>query len=37
LLLIMDLPGIDTPKALASMRLFAEEVAPALKPVAHRA
>ncbi len=36
-LLVMALPGLDTAHALQSMRLFAEEVAPALKPVAHGA
>jgi alkanesulfonate monooxygenase SsuD/methylene tetrahydromethanopterin reductase-like flavin-dependent oxidoreductase (luciferase family) len=33
-LLVMALPGLATDPALASMRLFVEEVAPALKPVA---
>jgi alkanesulfonate monooxygenase SsuD/methylene tetrahydromethanopterin reductase-like flavin-dependent oxidoreductase (luciferase family) len=33
-LLLMALPGIETALALRSMRLFAEEVAPALTPVA---
>jgi alkanesulfonate monooxygenase SsuD/methylene tetrahydromethanopterin reductase-like flavin-dependent oxidoreductase (luciferase family) len=36
LLLLMALPGLDTRLALRSMRLFAEEVAPALAPVAGR-
>jgi len=31
-LLVMALPGLDTALALRSMRLFAEEVAPALAP-----
>jgi alkanesulfonate monooxygenase SsuD/methylene tetrahydromethanopterin reductase-like flavin-dependent oxidoreductase (luciferase family) len=31
-LLLMALPGIETTLALRSMRLFAEEVAPALSP-----
>jgi hypothetical protein len=30
-LLLMALTGIDTPRALRSMRLFAEQVAPAMK------
>jgi hypothetical protein len=30
----MALPGLDTSLALRSMRLFAEEVAPAMVPVA---
>jgi alkanesulfonate monooxygenase SsuD/methylene tetrahydromethanopterin reductase-like flavin-dependent oxidoreductase (luciferase family) len=34
-LLLMALPGLDTALALRSMRLFAEEVAPALTPVVH--
>jgi alkanesulfonate monooxygenase SsuD/methylene tetrahydromethanopterin reductase-like flavin-dependent oxidoreductase (luciferase family) len=34
-LLLMDVPGLDTGLALRSMRLFAEHVAPALTPVAH--
>jgi alkanesulfonate monooxygenase SsuD/methylene tetrahydromethanopterin reductase-like flavin-dependent oxidoreductase (luciferase family) len=34
-LLLMALPGLATGPALRSMRLFAEEVAPALGPVAH--
>ena len=33
-LLVMALPGLDTSLALRSMRLFAEEVAPAMAPVA---
>ena len=33
-LLVMALPGLDTSLALRSMRLLAEEVAPALAPVA---
>ncbi|HKW94815.1 MAG TPA: LLM class flavin-dependent oxidoreductase [Methylomirabilota bacterium] len=36
-LLVMALPGLDTHLALRSMRLFAEEVAPAMTPVADRA
>jgi alkanesulfonate monooxygenase SsuD/methylene tetrahydromethanopterin reductase-like flavin-dependent oxidoreductase (luciferase family) len=35
-LLVMALPGLDTSLALRSMRLFAEEVAPAMAPVAGR-
>ncbi len=35
-LLVMALPGLDTSLALRSMRLFAEEVAPAMVPVAGR-
>jgi alkanesulfonate monooxygenase SsuD/methylene tetrahydromethanopterin reductase-like flavin-dependent oxidoreductase (luciferase family) len=35
-LLVMALPGLDTGLALRSMRLFAEEVAPAMVPVAGR-
>jgi alkanesulfonate monooxygenase SsuD/methylene tetrahydromethanopterin reductase-like flavin-dependent oxidoreductase (luciferase family) len=35
-LLVMALPGLDTALALRSMRLFADEVAPAMTPVAHR-
>jgi len=35
LLLVMAIPGLDTTLALRSMRLFAEEVAPALTPVEH--
>jgi alkanesulfonate monooxygenase SsuD/methylene tetrahydromethanopterin reductase-like flavin-dependent oxidoreductase (luciferase family) len=31
-LLLMALPGLDTALALRSMRLFAEEVAPAMRP-----
>ncbi len=31
------LPGLDTALALRSMRLFADEVAPAMTPVAHGA
>lgn len=37
LLLVMAIPGLDTASALRSMRLFADEVAPALTPVAQRA
>ncbi len=33
-MLVMALPGLDTELALRSMRLFAEQVAPALTPVA---
>ena len=36
-LLLMALPGLGTAEALRSMRLFAEEVRPAMKPVAQRA
>jgi len=36
-LLVMALPGLPTALALRSMRLFADEVAPALTPVGHRA
>jgi alkanesulfonate monooxygenase SsuD/methylene tetrahydromethanopterin reductase-like flavin-dependent oxidoreductase (luciferase family) len=36
-LLLMALPGLDTKLALRSMRLFAEEVAPAMTGVAPRA
>jgi alkanesulfonate monooxygenase SsuD/methylene tetrahydromethanopterin reductase-like flavin-dependent oxidoreductase (luciferase family) len=36
LLLLMALPGLDTGLALRSMRLFTEEVAPGLVPVAGR-
>jgi alkanesulfonate monooxygenase SsuD/methylene tetrahydromethanopterin reductase-like flavin-dependent oxidoreductase (luciferase family) len=36
-LLVMALPGLATDLALRSMRLFAEEVAPAMTPVAHGA
>jgi alkanesulfonate monooxygenase SsuD/methylene tetrahydromethanopterin reductase-like flavin-dependent oxidoreductase (luciferase family) len=32
-LLLMALPGLDTALAMRSMRLFADEVAPAMKPV----
>jgi alkanesulfonate monooxygenase SsuD/methylene tetrahydromethanopterin reductase-like flavin-dependent oxidoreductase (luciferase family) len=35
-LLLMALPGLGTPEALRSMRLFAEEVQPAMKSVAQR-
>src|SRR5436309_2142893 len=35
--LLMALPGLDTALALRSMRLFADEVAPAMTPVAHGA
>jgi hypothetical protein len=31
-LLLMALPGLDTSLALRSMRLFAEQVAPAMAP-----
>jgi len=34
-LLVMALPGIETALALRSMRLFANEVAPAMTPIAH--
>jgi alkanesulfonate monooxygenase SsuD/methylene tetrahydromethanopterin reductase-like flavin-dependent oxidoreductase (luciferase family) len=34
---LMALPGLDTGPALQSMRLFLEDVAPAMKPVAHGA
>jgi hypothetical protein len=37
LLLVMALPGLPTHLALRSMRLFAEEVAPMLAPLAHGA
>jgi len=37
ILLLMALPGLDTGPALHSMRLFAEEIAPAMKRVAHGA
>jgi alkanesulfonate monooxygenase SsuD/methylene tetrahydromethanopterin reductase-like flavin-dependent oxidoreductase (luciferase family) len=33
-MLLMALPGLDTALALRSMRLFADEVAPAMAPVA---
>jgi alkanesulfonate monooxygenase SsuD/methylene tetrahydromethanopterin reductase-like flavin-dependent oxidoreductase (luciferase family) len=33
-MLVMALPGLDTALALRSMRLFAEEVAPAMTPIA---
>ena len=36
-LLVMALPGLDTDRALESMRLFAEQVAPKLKPSGHGA
>ena len=36
-LLLMALPGLATAESLRSMRLFAEEVRPAMKPVAQRA
>ena len=36
-LLVMALPGLGTALALRSMRLFADEVAPAMTPVGHRA
>jgi luciferase family oxidoreductase group 1 len=36
-LLLMALPGLATEPALGSMALFAEEVAPTLRPVAHDA
>ena len=36
-MLLMALPGLDTALALRSMRLFADEVAPAMTPVAHGA
>ena len=36
-LLVMALPGLDTGPALRSMRLFTEEVAPAMKRIAHGA
>jgi alkanesulfonate monooxygenase SsuD/methylene tetrahydromethanopterin reductase-like flavin-dependent oxidoreductase (luciferase family) len=36
-LLLMALPGLDTALALRSMRLFAEQVAPAMTTVAHTA
>ena len=36
-LLLMALPGLGTPEALRSMRLFAEKVRPAMKPLAQRA
>lgn len=36
-LLVMALPGLETALALRSMRLFADEVAPAMTPVGHRA
>ncbi len=32
-LLLMALPGLGTAQALQSMRLFAEEVAPVMKPI----
>jgi hypothetical protein len=32
-LLLMALPGLETELAMRSMRLFADEVAPAMKPV----
>ena len=35
-LLLMALPGLGTAEALRSMRLFAEEVQPAMKPLAQR-
>ncbi len=35
-LLLMALPGLGTAEALRSMRLFAEEVRPAMKPLAQR-
>ena len=34
-LLLMALPGLETALALRSMRMFADEVAPAMTPVAH--
>jgi len=34
-LLLTALPGLDTGLALRSMRMFAEQVAPALTPAAH--
>ena len=34
MMLLMALPGLATDLALESMRLFTEEVAPALKPIA---
>jgi alkanesulfonate monooxygenase SsuD/methylene tetrahydromethanopterin reductase-like flavin-dependent oxidoreductase (luciferase family) len=37
LLLLMDVPGLGTAEALRSMRLFAEEIAPALKLIGHSA
>jgi hypothetical protein len=37
LLLVMAIPGLDTAPAMRSMRLFTEEVAPALAAVAQRA
>ena len=36
-LLLMALPGLGTAEALRSMRLFAEEVRPGMKPLAQRA
>jgi alkanesulfonate monooxygenase SsuD/methylene tetrahydromethanopterin reductase-like flavin-dependent oxidoreductase (luciferase family) len=36
-LLVMALPGLGTALALRSMRLFADEVAPAMTPAGHRA
>jgi alkanesulfonate monooxygenase SsuD/methylene tetrahydromethanopterin reductase-like flavin-dependent oxidoreductase (luciferase family) len=36
-LLLMAIPGLDTGAALESMRIFAEEVAPAITPAAQRA
>ena len=36
-MLLMALPGLETEPALSSMRLFSEEIAPALKRVAHGA
>jgi len=36
-LLVMALPGLETALALRSMRLFADQVAPAMTPVGHRA
>jgi hypothetical protein len=36
-MLLMAIPGLGTAAALRSMRLFADEVAPALGPVAHGA
>ena len=36
-LLLMDVPGLSTAEARRSMRMFAEEIAPALKLIAHRA
>jgi len=35
-LLLMALPGLDTELALRSMRMFAHEVAPAIRPSGNR-